>query len=185
MPSPSWPRAWPQEVSQRQAGKLAGGLESAGGKPRRSRNAKWIAECAKDLLANRGESLVVAGHRQPLAVHLLAHAINAALGNFGKTVVFHDAPATPAKATIGELAKALNAGQVETLVMLGGNPAYNAPADLNWADTQAKPRRVVRLGYYEDESFAGMRSGISRWRIFSNPGAMPAPATARSFPFSR
>ena len=54
--------------------------------------AKWIDECAKDLLQNRGQSLVVAGYRQPLAVHLLAHALNAALGNVGKTVVFHEAP---------------------------------------------------------------------------------------------
>ena len=40
---------------------------------------KWLAECARDLRAHRGESLVVAGHRQPLAVHLLAYALNDAL----------------------------------------------------------------------------------------------------------
>src|SRR5207237_1255155 len=37
-------------------------------------NDKWIAECAKDLLAHKGKALVVAGHRQPASVHALAHA---------------------------------------------------------------------------------------------------------------
>ncbi len=113
---------------------------------------KWIAECAKDLQANRGQSLVVAGYRQPMAVHLLANAINDALGNLGKTVVFHEAPDSK-EGNIAELAQALNAGQVETLMVLGGNPVYNAPSDLNWSATQRKAKTVVRLGYYEDETF--------------------------------
>ena len=78
--------------------------------------------------------------------------MNAALGNVGKTVVFHDAPA-PQEAGIGELARALNAGEVGTLVVLGGNPVYNAPADLDWAATQRKAKLVVRLGSHEDETY--------------------------------
>jgi molybdopterin-containing oxidoreductase family iron-sulfur binding subunit len=116
-------------------------------------NAKWITECAKDLQENKGRSLVVAGYRQPAAVHLLAHALNSALGNIGKTVFFHEAP-DAREGSLVELAQALNAGQVETLVMLGGNPGYSAPADLNWAATQRKAKNVIRLGYYEDETFA-------------------------------
>jgi molybdopterin-containing oxidoreductase family iron-sulfur binding subunit len=114
---------------------------------------KWISECAKDLLANRGQSLVVVGHRQPMAVHLLAHAINAALGNGGQTVVFRGAEET-GQGGLVELAQALNAGQVETLVVLGGNPVYSAPVDLDWGTAQRKAKTVVRLGYYEDETFA-------------------------------
>ncbi|MCC6822977.1 MAG: 4Fe-4S dicluster domain-containing protein, partial [Verrucomicrobia subdivision 3 bacterium] len=114
-------------------------------------DAKWISECAKDLKANAGKSLVVAGYRQPLAVHLLAHAINAALGSVGTTVELIEAPA-PNSGDLPELAEALNGGQVETLVILGGNPFYNAPADLNWAATQRKAKTIVRLGYYEDET---------------------------------
>jgi molybdopterin-containing oxidoreductase family iron-sulfur binding subunit len=115
--------------------------------------ANWVNNCAKDLLENAGASLVLAGHRQPLAVHLLAHALNSALGNLGKTVLFHQAPELK-EGTLEELATALNAGQIQTLVILGGNPVYNAPAGLNWADTQRKAKTVVRLGYYEDETFA-------------------------------
>ncbi|MEY2465480.1 MAG: hypothetical protein QOD03_1, partial [Verrucomicrobiota bacterium] len=116
-------------------------------------DAKWISECAKDLVANKGASLVVAGYRQPLAVHLLANAINSALGNIGKTVVLHGAPDLK-EGNLADLAKSLNAGEVETLVLLGGNPAYSASAELDWAKTQRKAKTVVRLGYYEDESFA-------------------------------
>ncbi len=115
---------------------------------------KWISECAKDLLANRGAALVVAGYRQPLAVHLLAHAMNDALGNLGKAVELLDAPEADAGG-IADLAKALNAGQVETLAILGVNPAYNTSADLNWTTTQRKTKTVVRLGCYEDETAAG------------------------------
>lgn len=115
---------------------------------------QWITECAKDLMANRGQSLVVAGHRQPLAVHLLAHSINAALGNVGRTVLLHEAPDAHELMALSELARSLNAGEVESLVILGANPVYNAPADLEWASAQTKAKRVIRLGYYEDETFA-------------------------------
>ena len=112
---------------------------------------KWITACAQDLLANRGQSLVVAGHRQPLAVHLLACAINAALGNIGQTMVLLETPEEKEEG-LAELARALNAKQVETLVILGGNPVYTAPADLDWAKAQRNAKTVARLGYYEDET---------------------------------
>jgi MoCo/4Fe-4S cofactor protein with predicted Tat translocation signal len=114
-------------------------------------DAKWISECAKDLQAHAGKSLVVAGVRQPLAVHLLVAAINEKLGNVGKTVELIEAPAI-ISAGISELAASLNQGEVDTLVIVGANPVYNAPADLNWAATQRKAKTVVRLGYYEDET---------------------------------
>lgn len=115
---------------------------------------KWIAEAAKDLVQHGKGSVVLAGHRQPLAVHLIAHAINNALGAVGNTVIPHSI-SKPVEGSIEDLAKALNAGEVDTLVVLGGNQAYTAPADLNWVATQAKAKTIFRLGYYEDESFAG------------------------------
>ena len=112
----------------------------------------WIHECAADLVANAGKGLILAGYRQPPMVHLIANALNAALGNIGKTVIFQDAP-EPVPGTIADLGKLLSDGSVDTLVVLGGNPAYNAPAELNWPQLQGNPKlQVVRLGYYEDES---------------------------------
>jgi MoCo/4Fe-4S cofactor protein with predicted Tat translocation signal len=120
---------------------------------------KWIVECAKDLLAHPGKSLVLAGHRQPLAVHAMVNALNNALGNVGKTVVFHDAPAA-VETAISDLAQSLNANQVDTLVIVGGNPAYDAPADLDWTNIQKKAKTTLRLGYHEDETAA-----LSTWHL--------------------
>ena len=101
---------------------------------------KWISECAKDLVANRGNVLVVAGQRQPIEVHLLARAINTALDSIGNTMTLF-----PATDFAGEDFTNFDADVTDTLVILGGNPAYN----LNWS---SKPKTVVRLGYYEDET---------------------------------
>ncbi|MCI0748599.1 MAG: TAT-variant-translocated molybdopterin oxidoreductase [Verrucomicrobia subdivision 3 bacterium] len=112
---------------------------------------EWITECAKDLAENKGASLVLAGYRQPPAVHALAAAMNTALGNNGKTVVYREG--TPQLGKLGDLVSLLNGGSVNTLVILGGNPVYTAPADFNWAEAQTKAKTVIRLGYYEDETF--------------------------------
>ena len=111
---------------------------------------KWISECAKDLAANKGASLVVAGYGQPLAVHLLAHAINTALGNVGKTVLLHEV-ADLKEGNIVDFAKAT--GQFETLVIVGANPVYNAPADVDIKKALSAAKNIVRLGYYEDETY--------------------------------
>ncbi|MDD5140829.1 MAG: TAT-variant-translocated molybdopterin oxidoreductase [Verrucomicrobiales bacterium] len=112
---------------------------------------KWVAECAKDLAAAGKDALVVAGQRQPVEVHLLAHAINSALGAIGNTVTL--IPATETKdGSYGQLAKYLDAKAVDTLVVLGGNPVFNIPAQMGWGELQRKARTVVRLGYYEDET---------------------------------
>jgi MoCo/4Fe-4S cofactor protein with predicted Tat translocation signal len=105
-------------------------------------NKRWVSECAKDLVANRGNVLVVAGQRQPIEVHLLAQAINSALSTIGKTVTL-----IPTTKIAGADLKNLDGGTTDTLVILGGNPAYN----LNWSPKE-KPKTVVRLGYYEDET---------------------------------
>jgi MoCo/4Fe-4S cofactor protein with predicted Tat translocation signal len=112
---------------------------------------QWVAECAADLLAHRGESLVVAGAHLPVEVHALVYAINAALGNVGQTLELVRVPASTA-ASISELAAAIKGGSVRTLVILGGNPAYNAPADLDWAALQKSVGEVIRVGYSVDES---------------------------------
>ncbi len=113
--------------------------------------AKWITECAADLMSQKGRAVVLAGIRQPLAVQLIAHALNGALDAFGRTGALLESPA-PAAGSLAGLAQALDAGQVETLVILHGNPVLTAPADLDWPRAQRKARTVIRLGYYEDET---------------------------------
>jgi len=119
----------------------------------------WISECAKDLKANGHHSLVVAGQRQPLEVHLLAHAINSALGAIGHTVTLIPA-SDQSGGSVANLNEAIEAKNVRDLVILGGNPAYNAPnpakqEDFNLIGINYKGRtyNLLRLGYYEDETF--------------------------------
>ena len=94
---------------------------------------QWIAALAQDLKANAGHGLVVAGRDQPPAVHALALAINAALGNLGTTVTLREPVDVLAASTpeLAALAAAMAGGAVSTLVILGGNPVYDAPADLD------------------------------------------------------
>jgi len=116
-------------------------------------NAEWIEQCAKDLLAHRGESLVVAGADQPVPVHVIAYAMNAKLGNVGSTVDFVEVAPSGAS-TISALATAIKAGAVKTLFVLNGNPAYNAPADLDFGALLKSVPEVIRYGYYQDETSA-------------------------------
>ncbi len=119
---------------------------------------KWAQVAAGDLAAHRGESLVIVGEAQPPAVHAIAHAINAHLGNLGKTVVFTAPPEEKPvlhMQDIKQLADDLKNNAVEVLIMLGGvNPAYNAPADLNFKDLIPKVPFSVHHGMYVDETAA-------------------------------
>lgn len=111
----------------------------------------WLTACAHDLKAHRGKCVVVAGAHLPAQVHAIVYAINIALGNVGQTVDFVEIPENDA-ASLRTLAEAADAGKVDTLVVLGGNPAYNAPADLDFASIAAASGNVVRYGYYVDET---------------------------------
>lgn len=114
-------------------------------------DSKWISECVKDLIANRGNALVVAGQRQPIEVHLLAYAINSALGAIGNTVTLVSATEAIG-ANIDNFNQLVSSGfgKANTLVIVGGNPVYNQPANAFLG--QAKGRQIIRLGYYEDET---------------------------------
>jgi len=122
---------------------------------------EWILECAKDLVANKGKALVLAGHRQPPAVHLVAHLLNMLLGAIGNSVVFRAAPA-PA-AGIEALVAQLGTGGVNLLVILGGNPAFTAPAQLNFTAALKNAKAIVRLGTHEDETFSAL--GANGWHL--------------------
>ena len=143
-----------QEVAASKTAKVAEALRVAlESGPTTSANipAEWIREVAADLVAFEGRSLVVAGSRQPPIVHALAAFINEVLGNTGNTVEYRPAAVNDC-AGIGQLTTAIGQGQVKTLVIVGGNPVYNAPADLNFADTLVGVPTVIRLGLFQDET---------------------------------
>jgi molybdopterin-containing oxidoreductase family iron-sulfur binding subunit len=115
---------------------------------------RWIDALAKDLLANRGNGLILAGDRQPAAVHAAVCALNTHLGNTGTTVTYYETKdaARPSASSLTTLVSAMQAGAVKTLVVLGGNPVFNAPADLDFASAMAKVSQSIALGHTVDET---------------------------------
>jgi Fe-S-cluster-containing dehydrogenase component len=124
---------------------LAVRLDAAGGNTS-PEHEKWVAAVAKDLESHRGRCLVLAGDRQPSIVHLLAHVLNDHLGNVGKTVTYTapvDARPGCRTQSLRELVQDMEQGRVECLVMLGGNPVYDAPVDFDFTkNLQKVPLRI-------------------------------------------
>jgi MoCo/4Fe-4S cofactor protein with predicted Tat translocation signal len=146
------------------AGVGAHGVDtSAGNQMSGGPHAKWIAAVVKDLQQHRGASVVIPGECQSPAVHVLAHAINIALDSSGKTVV-HTDPLDPNSAddieSLHELVQDMDAGKVEMLVIVGGNPVYNAPVDFGFAQRMSKVKLRIHMGLYGDET-----SELCQWHI--------------------
>ena len=119
--------------------------------------ASWVTAVVRDLQQHHGSSLVVAGEVQPPAVHALAHAINQALANVGATVTYTDpleVNPTDEIRSLKDLVADMDAGRVQTLVIVGSNPVYDAPADVPFLDALRKVNFRVRLGLYLDETSA-------------------------------
>ncbi len=128
--------------------KVASSIESTVQQP-------MVAAIARELRAHAGSSIVIAGERQSIEVHALALAINQALGNFGKTIQFTESvylDAGDATQDLQTLSTELEHGAVDTLVILDGNPAYSAPAELDFARKLRQVPRSVYWGLYENET---------------------------------
>jgi molybdopterin-containing oxidoreductase family iron-sulfur binding subunit len=123
----------------------------------------WISSLVNDLQANRGASIIIAGDGLPASVHALVHGMNAALGNNGATITYTPpAEAVPSDqvAALQELIGEMRAGQIELLLVLGGNPVYSAPADLDFAGAMDRVALRAHLGLYEDET-----SALCHWHV--------------------
>lgn len=110
---------------------------------------------AHDLLAHPGHALIAVGAAQPPALHALAHTLNHALGNGGATVDWADDPDGDRPghvASITDLASAMSGGRVEALIVLGGNPVYDAPADLEFGKALASVKASVHVSGTRDET---------------------------------
>ncbi|MGB0678708.1 MAG: 4Fe-4S dicluster domain-containing protein [Polyangiales bacterium] len=127
-------------------------------------DAVWLQEVARDLMRHRGRAPVVVGRRQPAHVHALGHAVNKALGNFGSTVALSrpiDKDAVPCREDIKALAAELGRGAVQSLIILGGNPVYDAPSDLRFAEALRRDGlHVVHVA-----SQGGESSALAHWHI--------------------
>jgi Fe-S-cluster-containing dehydrogenase component/anaerobic selenocysteine-containing dehydrogenase len=116
---------------------------------------KWLTAVANDLVANRGRVLIVVGSRQPPTLHALAHLLNDKLGAVGTSMAYApvaDNDELDAATDIKALTDAIAANLVDALVILGGNPVYDAPADLTFAQHLAKVPMSVHASLYFDET---------------------------------
>ena len=118
---------------------------------------QWIDACASDLVENAGKAIVVAGEHLPKSVHAIVIAINAALAAPLRYVAV-PAPAAGLAAAVARL----NQGNVANLVIVGGNPVYDAPVDFNWAEAQAKAAQSVYIGGSANETSEAATLFIAR-----------------------
>jgi molybdopterin-containing oxidoreductase family iron-sulfur binding subunit len=143
------------ELAQEIAAEVAGGVLI------KNANQNWIDAVVADLKANRGASIVIAGETQPPEVHAAVAKINGALGNLGKTVLPAPAAILPSnRVDLPELVSEMQSGAVELLVILGGNPIYDAPVDLNFGDALEK----VKLRIHHSVDF-NETSRQSHWHV--------------------
>ena len=126
--------------------------------------ADWLEALVGDLQAHKGGAVVVPGDSQPPVVHALAHAINGALGAVESGLVTYIASSevkpVDQRQSLAEMVEALNAGQISLLVILGGNPAYNTPYNLNVGAAIEKAGLRVHLTSQKNET-----SDLCHWVI--------------------
>jgi MoCo/4Fe-4S cofactor protein with predicted Tat translocation signal len=137
------------------------GADSAGGSSVVSDEV--LAVVARDLARHTQRAVLTVGPRQPAAVHALVFALNEALGGVGQVVRYTEASGADRAdhaSAIRELSEQMSAGAVQTLVILGGNPAYNAPADLGFGEALSEVPTTVHLGLYRDET-----GKLCRWHV--------------------
>ncbi|WP_448206948.1 TAT-variant-translocated molybdopterin oxidoreductase [Azospirillum sp. sgz302134] len=126
----------------------------------KGRGPGWVGPVARDLARNRGAVLLHAGPAQPAAVHALVHAVNAALD----APVVHTDPVevdpVDHAASLAALVRDMAAGRVDTLVMMGVNPAFTAPADVGFIEALGRVPLSVHLGTHVDET-----AMLSTWHV--------------------
>ncbi|MGO9072929.1 MAG: TAT-variant-translocated molybdopterin oxidoreductase, partial [Terriglobales bacterium] len=156
---------WPVRASEVfEVAKLMGERRQGQNGPVHSASDFAVAAYA-DLVNHRGAGVVIVGDHQPPAVHALAHAMNAALGNVGQTVFYTDpVDANPVNRneSVHTLVEDIRGGKVDLLVILGGNPAYDAPTELEFASA-LKSTAVglkVFLGTHRNET-----AELCQWHV--------------------
>ena len=117
-------------------------------------------QAAADLAANHGRAIVLAGRALRPEIHALVHWINAQLQAPIDTIEIDQTPGGRGPGTLAKLVGDLDAGAVDQLVMIGVNPGYDAPADLEFAKRSAKAAFRVHLGRYADET-----ADLATWHV--------------------
>ena len=143
----------------------------AGAQQVTAEQAKWIGEIAKDMQASGGKVIVVAGAHQPPAVHALAMAMTEFLtpasvivGANGASqgsssayapITYHapiEGAPVPHEAGLAAVVDEMKAGKIKTALVIGANPAYSAPRDLEFEAAMKQVPFTAHVGMYDDET---------------------------------
>ncbi len=123
--------------------------------------APFVAAIAEDVQAAGGRAAFVAGPTQPPQVHALVAALN---GRFGGGVVEYlatgEGPVEPVGPQLVSLVRDMAAGQVDAVLMLGTNPVYALPPELQFAEALQRVPLSIHTGLYRDET-----AQLSRWHV--------------------
>jgi MoCo/4Fe-4S cofactor protein with predicted Tat translocation signal len=149
--------AWEVKPSEFEAIARSIGLAAMSQSGAAASDAAWIAPLVQDLQQHKGACIVVAGENQPPLIHALAHAMNSALGNVGKTVFYTDpleVNSVDQRESLGQLIADLDTGRVDLLIIVGGNPVHTTPVDLKLSPERLNKvtRRRVHLSAHKDET---------------------------------
>lgn len=156
-------KALATELATNHGIELSGLLPAVRGASTEGIPAAWLSAVGKELVQSRGVGLIVAGARQPAELHALVFALNSALGNAGRTVTYvepFDTEEADCFADLAALTADMAAGKVDTLLILGGNPAHDAPADLAFGASLAKVGTTIHCSSHADET-----SALCTWLI--------------------
>ncbi len=139
------------------------GLSAFSGVQNKFSDHEWIPVLAEELLENRGDAVLSVGRDHSAELHATVAAMNAALGNAGETVTYLEVPYIDDQnnqdAFVG-LVDDLNSGDIDTVVLVGTNPAFTAPNDLDFEDALSNAAQVIDLSHYYDET-----SKLADWHI--------------------
>ena len=129
-----------------------------------SEHLNWARICAKDLLSANGKSLILAGNHLDAETHLIVYFLNGLLGSLDKTVSYVTQPFS-SNLGLQDLVSSINDGNVDTLIMLGGNPVHATSGFIDWEDISQKVENTVRIGFSIDESsqFCDYHIGCSHY----------------------
>lgn len=140
-----------------------GGLDPFAGVQNNFTGHEWVENLASELQNNRGEGILTAGNEHKPAVHAAVAAINLALQNAGNTVTYHDVPFLDSinqREAFQSVVNEIQNGQIDTVVLIGTNPVFNAPADLDFGSAIENADMVIQLSGYVDET-----STYANWHI--------------------
>ena len=132
---------------------------------------------ADDLWKARGQALLLCGDHLPAAVHARVLSLNERLGALGKTLTVIEAPQevdAGGSAGLQDLTGAMAGGGVEVLLLLGGNPVYDAPADLGFAEALARVPFKAHLSEFVNETSRQCDWAPAEGSLSGKHGAMPA-----------